>query len=60
MTAPAADRMAPEAASRLRPAPAQQVLLTAGTHTLTINATTNDALYHFEAFYQFGLSFQAV
>ncbi|RMF01243.1 MAG: hypothetical protein D6773_10345 [Alphaproteobacteria bacterium] len=42
------------------PPPPQQVLLTAGAHTLTIDATTNDALYHFGAFYQFDLSFQAV
>jgi hypothetical protein len=42
------------------PPPPQQVLLTAGEHTLTIDATTNDALYHFGAFYQFGLSFEEV
>lgn len=40
------------------PPPPQQVLLTAGEHTLFINATTNDSLYHFGAFYQFGLSFE--
>jgi len=33
-------------------------MLTAGAHTLTIDATTNDALYHFGAFYQFGLTFE--
>jgi len=42
------------------PPPPQQVTLTAGAHTLDISATTNDALYYFGAFYQFGLSFQAV
>jgi hypothetical protein len=41
------------------PAPPQEKLLTAGTHTLTINATTNDPLYHFGAWYQFDLSFRA-
>jgi len=40
------------------PPPPQQVLLTAGEHTLFIDATTNDPLYHFGAFYQFGLSFE--
>lgn len=40
------------------PPPPQQVLLSAGQHTLFIDATTNDALYHFGAFYQFGLSFE--
>ena len=42
------------------PPPPQQVTLTAGEHTLAITATTNDPLYHFGAFYQFGLSFQEV
>ena len=42
------------------PPPPQQVMLTTGQHTLTIDATTNDSLYHFGAFYQFDLSFQAV
>ncbi len=46
--------MAPVVSS---PPPPQQVTLTAGAHTLTINATTNDELYHFGAFYQFDLSF---
>lgn len=40
------------------PPPPQQVLLTAGEHTLTIDATTNDPLYHFGAFYQFDLGFE--
>ncbi len=40
------------------PPPPQQVLLTAGEHTLFIDATTNDPLYHFGAFYQFGLTFE--
>ncbi len=31
------------------PPPPQQVLLTAGEHTLTITATTNDPLYHMGA-----------
>ncbi len=42
------------------PPPPQQVTLTAGAHTLTIDATTNDELYHFGAFYQFDLSFVEV
>jgi hypothetical protein len=42
------------------PPPPQQVLLTAGEHTLFIDATTNDPLYHVGAFYQFDLSFEAV
>ena len=42
------------------PPPPQQVTLATGQHTLTITATTNDALYHFGAFYQFGLSFTGV
>ena len=32
----------------------------AGEHTLFIDATTNDPLYHVGAFYQFGLTFQEV
>jgi hypothetical protein len=36
------------------------VLLTAGEHTLFIDATTNDPLYHVGAFYQFDLSFESV
>lgn len=40
------------------PPPPQQVLLTAGEHTLFIDATTNDTLYHFGAFYQFRLKFK--
>jgi len=42
------------------PPPPQQVLLTAGEHTLFIDATTRDNLFHFGAFYQFGLSFEGV
>lgn len=42
------------------PLPPQQVMLTTGQHTLTIDATTNDPLYHFGAFYQFELSFWPV
>ena len=40
------------------PAPPQQVTLQPGTHTLFIDATTNDPLYHFGAWYRFDLSFQ--
>jgi len=40
------------------PPPPQQVLLTAGQHTLAIDATTNDSLYHIGAWYQFGLAFE--
>jgi len=39
------------------PAPPQQVTLTPGTHTLFIDATTNDPLYHFGAWYRFDLTF---
>ncbi len=39
------------------PAPPQQVTLQPGTHTLFIDATTNDPLYHFGAWYRFDLSF---
>ncbi len=39
------------------PPPPQTRLLTAGLHSLTINATTNDANFHFGAYYQFNLSF---
>ncbi len=39
------------------PPPPQQVLLTAGPHTLFIDATTNDPLYHFGAWYRFDLTF---
>lgn len=39
------------------PAPPQQVFLARGIHTLTITASTNDPLYHFDAWYQFDLSF---
>ena len=42
------------------PPPPQQALLTAGKHTLVIDATSVDALYQFGAFYQFDLSFEAV
>jgi len=41
------------------PAPPQQVTLTPGTHTLFIDATTNDPLYHFGAWYRFDLTFEA-
>ena len=40
------------------PAPPQQVTLQPGTHTLFIDATTNDPLYHFGAWYRFDLTFQ--
>jgi hypothetical protein len=40
------------------PPPPQQVLLTAGEHTLFIDATTNDSLFHVGAWYQFGLGFE--
>ena len=39
------------------PAPPQQVTLEPGTHTLFIDATTNDPLYHFGAWYRFDLTF---
>jgi hypothetical protein len=39
------------------PPPPQQVTLQPGTHTLFIDATTNDPLYHFGAWYRFDLSF---
>ena len=39
------------------PAPPQQVTLQPGAHTLFIDATTNDPLYHFGAWYRFDLSF---
>jgi len=39
------------------PPPPQQVTLTPGTHTLFIDATTNDPLYHFGAWYRFDLTF---
>ena len=39
------------------PPPPQQVLLNPGPHTLYIDATTNDPLYHFDAWYQFALTF---
>lgn len=39
------------------PPPPQQVLLTAGPHVLFIDATTNDPLYHFGAWYRFDLTF---
>ena len=39
------------------PTPPQQVTLQPGTHTLFIDATTNDPLYHFGAWYRFDLSF---
>ncbi len=40
------------------PPPPQQVLLTPGPHTLFIDATTNDPLYHFGAWYRFDLTFE--
>jgi len=40
------------------PAPPQQVTLQPGTHTLFIDATTNDPLYHFGAWYRFDLTFE--
>lgn len=42
------------------PEPPQQVLLAAGLHTLFIDATTNDPLYHFGAWYRFDLTFEEV
>ena len=39
-------------------APPQQVTLQPGTHTLFIDATTNDPLYHFGAWYRFDLTFE--
>jgi len=39
------------------PAPPQQVTLQPGPHILFIDATTNDELYHFGAWYRFDLSF---
>ena len=40
------------------PAPPQQITLQPGTHTLFIDATTNDPLYHFGAWCRFDLSFE--
>jgi len=40
------------------PPPPQQVLLNPGPHTLYISATTNDPLYHFDAWYRFDLTFE--
>ncbi|HPD17384.1 MAG TPA: hypothetical protein PLE19_20800 [Planctomycetota bacterium] len=40
------------------PPPPQQVLLEPGPHVLFIDATTNDPLYHFGAWYRFDLSFE--
>jgi len=40
------------------PAPPQQVTLQPGPHTLFIDATTNDPLYHFGAWYRFDLTFE--
>lgn len=42
------------------PPPPQQVTLNPGPHTLYISATTNDPLYHFDAWYRFDLTFQLV
>jgi hypothetical protein len=42
------------------PPPPQQVTLNPGPHTLYISATTNDPLYHFDAWYQFALTFALV
>lgn len=39
------------------PPPPQQVLLAPGPHVLFIDATTNDPLYHFGAWYRFDLTF---
>lgn len=39
------------------PPPPQQVVLNPGPHTLYITASTNDPLYHFEAWYRFDLTF---
>jgi len=33
------------------------VILEPGPHTLFISASTNDPLYHFDAWYQFALTF---
>jgi hypothetical protein len=40
------------------PPPPQQVLLNPGPHVLFIDATTNDPLYHFGAWYRFDLTFE--
>jgi len=40
------------------PPPPQQVTLQPGAHTLFIDATTNDPLYHFGAWYRFDLTFE--
>jgi len=40
------------------PPPPQQVTLQPGPHTLFIDATTNDPLYHFGAWYRFDLTFE--
>jgi len=48
------DPMGPVVSS---PSPPQQVTLQSGTHTLFIDATTNDPLYHFNAWYRFDLTF---
>jgi hypothetical protein len=40
------------------PPPPQQVTLQPGTHTLFIDATTNDELFHFGAWYRFDLTFE--
>jgi len=39
------------------PPPPQQVILEPGQHVLFIDATTNDELYHFGAWYRFDLTF---
>jgi len=39
------------------PPPPQQVILEPGSHVLFIDATTNDELYHFGAWYRFDLTF---
>ncbi len=49
--------MAPVVSS---PAPPQQVVLVPGEHILAIDATTNDGLYHHEAWYQFELELQVL
>jgi hypothetical protein len=40
------------------PPPPQQMRLNPGPHTLFIDATTNDPYYHYDAWYQFALTFE--
>ncbi len=42
------------------PPPHQTVLLPTGPHVLFIDATTRDALYHYDAWYKFELSFNLI